>query len=250
MAQSLKRAMLAVLAWPLLCASGFAAGPGIKADAFEADPQAAVQATAVTSISPTMAPAPPANGLGLPTQVTLSGTFQSGASVQVGAASATILSASATQIKVSVAAQPAGTVDVTVTNLDGTKVVLAKAFTFTTGPIIYQLSPNMGPAATSTVVTVSGANLERDSTITIAQKPTSVQFYFSRGLLTMEVPANPADPQGAPVSGDVKITNPDGQSLTLPKAFTWTQNSGSSGGRAVSSAGRCQALSPGQALGC
>jgi len=185
-----------------------------------------------------MAPAPPANGLGLPTQVTVSGTnFQPGASVQIGAGPTTILAASATQIRLSVAAQPAGSVDVTVTNPDGSKAVLAKAFTFTTGPIIYQLSPNMGPAASSTVVTVSGGNLQRDSTITVAQKPASIQFYFSGGLLTIEVPANPADPQGTPVSGDVKITNPDGQSLTLPKAFTWIQSSGSSSDRSVSLAG-------------
>ena len=178
----------------------------------------------VISISPPIAPAAPAGSLVAPREVIITGeNFQPGAAVKVGDRFSGVVSVSPTQIQATVLGEPAGIVDVIVSNPDGSTATLPKGFTFTTGPIVYGISPQTGTAAGATAVTISGGNLQPDSKILVGGQPAAIQQYFSSLLLTAQVPANAAAASANdPVSADVTITNPDGQSFTLPKAFTWT----------------------------
>ena len=113
-------------------------------------------APTVTSISPTSGP--PAGG----TTVTITGTgFTYIQSVKFGSVAASGWSASgSTTIQTTSPAHIAGTVDVTVTTLDGTSATSA-ADNFTYGtpppvPTVTSISPTGGAAAGGTVVTVTG----------------------------------------------------------------------------------------------
>lgn len=213
------------IVWLVLAALLCALRPGANDAApvpQDANPPPASASIRVISIAPAIAPAAPAGGISTPMAVTLTGeNFQPGATLKVGDRFSGVVSVSPTQIQATVSGQPAGIVDVTVSNPDGTSATLPKAFTFTTGPILYAISPPSGTAAGATVVTISGGNFERDSKIVVGGQPASIEDYFSPLSLTATVPANAAAAND-PVSADVTITNSDGQSFTLPKAFTWT----------------------------
>jgi large repetitive protein len=114
--------------------------------------------------------------------------------------------------------------DVTVANPDGTAATLPKAFTYTTGPVIYGISPQTGSATEPTVVTITGGNFSSDSAVTIGGLAAPVQFFFSSASLEAQVPANSGVPQGGKTSQAVTVTNSDGQSFTLPNAFTWSDS--------------------------
>jgi alpha-tubulin suppressor-like RCC1 family protein len=87
------------------------------------------------------------------TSVTITGSQFSGVkSVKFGGASASFTVTSATAVTAIVPAAPAGTINVTVTNTDGTSN--GQKFKYT--PIVSSVSPNSGPAAGGTSVTVTG----------------------------------------------------------------------------------------------
>jgi hypothetical protein len=187
-----------------------------------ANPPSTSASIRVISIAPAIAPAAPAGGISTPMAVTFTGeNFQPGATVKVGDRFSGVVSVSSTQIQATVSGESAGIVDVTISNPDGSSATLPKGFTFTTGPIIYDVSPPSGTAADATVVTISGGNLQRDSKIVVGGRPATIEDYFSPLSLTAAVPANAAAAND-PVSADVTITNADGHSFTLPKAFTWS----------------------------
>ncbi|MTE12099.1 IPT/TIG domain-containing protein [Nocardia aurantiaca] len=105
-------------------------------------------APALTSINPTSGPA--AGG----TQVTLTGTgFTATSTVKFGAATATIVSVTPTQIVVKA---PPGTsgVQVTVTDTGGTSNGIL--YTYSPVPTLTGVNPPSGPAAGGTVVTLTG----------------------------------------------------------------------------------------------
>jgi hypothetical protein len=188
-----------------------------------ANPSLPSQRPTVTTVNPATAAATMLGGIAFPTPATVTGSnFRPGATVKIGAEFALTVSVSPTKIEVSVPGQAAGTVDVTVTNTDGTSVTLPKGFTYSSGPIVYGLLPATGNAAMPTVVTVSGGNLQGDSAITVGGKPAPIQFFFSSGSLQAEVPPNTNVPADGKTSGAVVVTNADGQSFTLPNGFTWT----------------------------
>ena len=113
-------------------------------------------APTVTGLSPNTGPA--AGG----TQVTISGTNLSAGTVAFGATPATGVVCSASSCTASAPAG-SGTVDVRVTTTGGTSaVVSADQFTYQAppaAPTVTGLSPNTGPAAGGTQVTISGTNL-------------------------------------------------------------------------------------------
>ena len=127
----------------------------------------------VTGVSPSSGPA--AGG----TSVTVSGTNLTGATaVDFGTNPGTSISGvTATSLTVT---SPAGTgtVDVTVTTPNGTSAVNAPSDQFTYNapalPTVTGVSPNKGPAAGGTSVTVSGTNLTG---------ATAVDFGHQRGHL-------------------------------------------------------------------
>jgi len=115
-----------------------------------------VAAPTVTSISPTSGPT--AGG----TSVTLTGTHFTGATdVKFGATNATGFTVnSATSITATSPAGSASTVDITVTTVGGTSATSsADQFTYVAPPTVTAVTPNGGPLAGGTSVTLTGTNL-------------------------------------------------------------------------------------------
>jgi len=178
------------------------------------------QPVKIADVSPKISAAIPAGGISFPTEVTVTGQgFKPGAQVTIGSLPASIVSVAPTEIHITAPGQPAGTMDVTVTNLDGSSATQPKFFTYTTGPIIYAISPQAGSPSATTAVHITGGNFHSDSVVTFGGLQAQIQYFFSATSLDVEVPANAAGGK-TPVS--VTVKNPDGQTFTLPSAFTWT----------------------------
>lgn len=167
----------------------------------------------------------PAGGIAFPVEVTVTGQgFRPGVTVTIGSQPAGVVSATTTEIHATIPGEAAGTVNVTVANSDGTSASLPTAFTYTTGPVVYSISPQTGSATQPTVVTITGGNLANDSTVTVGGLAAPIQYFFSATSLEAQVPPNPALDASGKASGAVTVTNSDGQSFTLPDAFTWTRS--------------------------
>ncbi|HEX8181966.1 MAG TPA: IPT/TIG domain-containing protein [Candidatus Saccharimonadales bacterium] len=175
-------------------------------------------APTVTSVSPTRGLV---NG---GTVVTITGTnFVSGATVMVGnAAATTVTFVSATSIRATTSAQPAGVVTVAVTNPDGQRASLASGYTYVnSAPTISGVSPTSGAIGGGTTVTVTGTNFTSGATVKFGAAVSSSVTFVSATTLTVLAPAGVAGPS------QVVVTNPDGQSTagTAP-VFTYLSNPG------------------------
>ncbi|MGC2230452.1 MAG: IPT/TIG domain-containing protein, partial [Candidatus Acidiferrum sp.] len=101
------------------------------------------------------------------TPVTITGTnFVSGATVFFGATAATnVVVVSGTQITATTPAGSAGAVTVTVTNPGAQSGSLASGFTYVVIPTVSSVSPNNGPVAGGTAVTITGTNFAAGATV-------------------------------------------------------------------------------------
>ena len=82
-------------------------------------------------------------------------------------------------------------------------------------PVIDSLGPNEGPADGGTEVVIEGDSFTPESNVDIGGTPCGDVTYVSAQQLTCRT--GPHDPGTV----DVVVTNPDGQSSTLPGAFTY-----------------------------
>lgn len=148
------------------------------------------------------------------TVVTITGTgFQNGATVSFGGtAAASVTFNNAAQLTVTTPARTAGLSNVTVTNPDTGTVTATNAYTFDPLPAISTLTPNNGPIAGGTAVTVTGANFQNGATATFDGSPIAVTFVDSTQL-TFTTPAHATGTVG------LVITNPDTGSVTRTQAF-------------------------------
>ncbi|HEX5761997.1 MAG TPA: IPT/TIG domain-containing protein [Solirubrobacterales bacterium] len=153
--------------------------------------------------------APSAGPLAGGTQVTITGTDLTGATaVKFGAANATSFTVeSPTQIK---ATSPAGTgtVEISVTTPAGSSSTGPCPFTYTAAPTVSSLSPNQGPTAGATEVTIVGTNLTGASAVKFgAANATS---------FTVESPTQvkATAPAGSAGAADVTVTTSGGTSAT------------------------------------
>jgi DNA-binding protein YbaB len=167
---------------------------------------------AVSSVSPASGPA--AGGTG----VTISGTnFVSGATVTFGGTAATgVVVSNSTTITATTPAHTTGPVTVVVTNPDTQVGSLASAYLFVAAPTVSSVSPNNGPAAGGTGVTVSGANFVIGATVTFGGTSATSVVVTNSTTITATTPAHAA---GAVT---VVVTNPDTQIGSLASAFTYT----------------------------
>src|SRR5690348_9874099 len=172
------------------------------------------------------------------TAVTITGTnFVSGATVTFGTAAATnVVITSSTQITATTPAGSAGAVTVTVTNPGPKSGSLASAFTYIIAPTVSGVSPNNGPAAGGTSVTITGTNFASGATVTFGTVAATSVVATNSTTITATTPANAA--------GAVAVTvTVNGQSGSLASGFTYvvpptvssvSPNSGSTtGGTAV-----------------
>jgi uncharacterized protein (TIGR03437 family) len=149
------------------------------------------------------------------TVVTISGeNIVAGATVKFGNAPATAVNVlSVTSIR---ATTPpgTGTVDVTVTNPSGETALLSNGFRYVATPTISSVDPVIGPPAGGTLVTVTGTNFQNGATVQFGSVAATSVVFVSVTTLRAAAPAG---------TGTValSVTNPDGQSVALPNAFTY-----------------------------
>jgi IPT/TIG domain/Bacterial Ig domain len=149
------------------------------------------------------------------TAVTITGTnFAAGATATFGGAAATnIAVVNSTTITATTPAGNAGTATVTVT-VGGQSGSLTNGFTYAVLPTVTSVSPNNGPVAGETAVTITGTNFAAGATVTFGAVAASNVVVVSGTQITATTPANAA---GA-VTVTVTVSE---QSGSLSKGFTY-----------------------------
>jgi hypothetical protein len=185
------------------------------------DTQAATLASAFTYQLPAPTISAVAPGIGVTTGgtgITITGTnFVAGAAVTVGGSSASgVTVVNETTITASTPAHAAGPVDVVVTNSDGQAATLTNGFTYQLpAPTIGSISPNVGPAAGGTGITISGNNFVAGATVALGGSAATGVTVVNGTTIT----ATTAARAGGVVN--VVVTNLDAQTATLVSGFTY-----------------------------
>ena len=145
--------------------------------------------------------------------------FQDGATVTIGGkAASNVIFVSATELTVEVPTGVAGSADVVVTNPDGKSDTLVGGFTYIEPPpILTHVDPNNADVTGGATVKIIGEHFQDGATVTIGGNAASNVIFVSATELTVEVPS------GVAGSGDVIVTNPDGESDTLANSFTYIE---------------------------
>ena len=159
----------------------------------------------VTAVSPNKGPT--AGG----TVVTITGTNLTGATaVNFGANAATSLTVnSATSITATSPTGSAGVVDVTVVTPGGTSATgAADQFTYVALPTVTAVSPNKGPTAGGTVVTITGTNFTGATAVNFGSNAATSVTVNSATSITATSPA------GSAGVVDVTVATPGGTSAT------------------------------------
>ena len=82
-------------------------------------------------------------------------------------------------------------------------------------PVVTTVSPNRGPASGGTNVTIAGSNFKAGATVAFGGAVASNVTVVSSSQITCTTPPH------YPATVDVKVTNPDSQSGTLLRGFTY-----------------------------
>jgi len=85
-------------------------------------------------------------------------------------------------------------------------------------PVVTSVTPASGPGTLATPITVHGSNFQSLATVHVGDVPCTDVNVVNTTTITASAPANATT--GAK---DVKVTNPDFQTGTLPAAFTYNQ---------------------------
>ncbi|MGA8182229.1 MAG: IPT/TIG domain-containing protein [Terriglobia bacterium] len=206
-------ATLLVAAAPLIYSS---CGTGIVSP-LDATSSQKSSTPAMTSVVPNSGP------LDGGTVVTINGsnftsdTQAAAPSVSFGGTPATNITViSSSQLKAQVPPHAAGSVGVQVTTSGGESASLANAFTYVTATFsLKSVSPISGPAAGGTTVTISGSDFQTGVSVTFGGLgATSVSRTNSSTLVAVT-------PVHSSASVTVTVTNPSGDSATLPSGFTY-----------------------------
>ncbi|HEX7312105.1 MAG TPA: IPT/TIG domain-containing protein [Gaiellaceae bacterium] len=181
-----------------------------------------------TGTAPSITSVSPATGSSLGgTTVTITGAgflananvafAGSGDQVPLPAGTSVVVASDGTQITAKTPAHAAGIVDVVVTNPGGGKATKTDAFTFSAAPAptITALTVAMGTSLGGTQLTISGTNFSAGTTVSFGGTAAASAAALNATTITARTPAHAAG------AVDVKVTLPDGQSDTLPSAFTF-----------------------------
>ena len=163
----------------------------------------------LTTVSPSVGPL--AGG----TAVTITGTnFAAPAQVTFnGVAATNVVVVSATTITCQTPAGSAGQVPVAIT-VNGVTRTLANAFTYQPAPVLAGLTPNSGPQAGGTSVTIFGANFVAGAIVTFGGNAAANVVIVSPNSLTCVTPPGAA--------GTVAVSvNVNGSAATLSNVFTY-----------------------------
>ena len=156
-------------------------------------------APTVTGVSPNAGP------VAGNTSVTITGTDLTGATaVTFGGTAATIGTVTATTITATTPAHAMSTVDITVTTPGGTSATSASdQFNYRPAPTVTSVSPNTGPIAGGTSVTITGTNLTGATAVTFGGTAATIGTVTAT-TITATTPAHAAGVV------DVVVTTPGG----------------------------------------
>jgi hypothetical protein len=163
----------------------------------------------VSSVSPNNGPV--AGG----TAVTITGTnFAAGAAVTFGGTAATnVVVVNGTQITATTPAHAAGAVTVSVT-VNGQAGNLASGYTYNAPPTVSSVSPNNGPVAGGTAVTITGTNFAAGAAVTFGSNAATNVVVVSATQITATTPAGSV--------GAVTVTvTVNGQAGSLASGYTY-----------------------------
>ncbi|HLX61050.1 MAG TPA: C25 family cysteine peptidase [Planctomycetota bacterium] len=165
--------------------------------------------------------------------VSLVGTnFLPGASVTFNGVAATGVQVNSTSVIqcVSPAGTVGSTVDVKVTNANGTTATLTGAFTYLANPApgVSSVSPNTGPSSGGTPITITGVSFRTGASVQIGGQngmtsvniPAANVTVVNATTITCTIPA--AAPAGSAGFTMVQVTNSDNTTGGLPGAFEYT----------------------------
>ncbi len=173
------------------------------------------------------------------TAVTITGTgFTSGTTVYFGEVEAVVQSSSGTTGIVATAPAGTGTVDVTVSNSNGTSATSSvDQFIYYAVPVVTGLSVNSGPAAGGTSVTISGSDFTDVTDVNFGDQPVASFTVVNDSTITAVSPsgAGPVDVQVTTPGGSSAINPNDVFTYNAPSIASLSPNAGSpSGGTSVS----------------
>jgi IPT/TIG domain-containing protein len=174
----------------------------------------------VTSVAPRI-------GVLAGSAVTIAGAgFRPGATVTLDGTAAVARVNSGAIIFANTPPHAAGTVDLVVTNPDGERATLAGGYTYSVSPptpppppsAVTAVSPNAGSTGGGDYLTITGNGFRGGRSVIVTLDGTVMAVAFANDTtirLGRETPAHVAGPV------DVVVTNPDGETLTLPGAYTY-----------------------------
>ena len=150
------------------------------------------------------------------TNVQITGTgFLAGATVTIGATPATgVIVVDAQTITATTALHAAGGAGVTVANTNGDQDTLVNGYTYYLPPVVLAIAPAAGPTDGGQQVVITGTDFVAGATVTIAGVAANVTAAGANAI-TATTGAH------AVGQGNVVVTNPDGQSHTLPNAYDY-----------------------------
>ena len=142
--------------------------------------------------------------------MTITGTnFAAGATVTFGGTAATnVVVVSGTQITATTPAGSAGAVTVTVTSM-GRAGSLTNGFTYVAPPTVSSVSPNSGPVAGGTAVTITGTNFATGATVTFGGTAATNVVVVSGTQITATTPAGSAGAVTVTVTVNGQSWEPD-----------------------------------------
>ncbi len=168
-------------------------------------------------VKPTVSSVSPNSGVAAGgTSVTITGTnFAAGATVTFGSTAATnVVVVNSTTITATTPAGTAGAVTVTVT-VNSQSGSLTNGFTYVGQPTVTSVSPNNGPAAGGTGVTITGTNFASGATVTFGSTAATNVVVVNSTTITATTPA------GSIGAVTVTVTNIGSQSGSLTNGFTY-----------------------------
>lgn len=183
-------------------------------------------ARATAATNPTITAVSPATGpIAGGTPVTITGTgFLPGATVYIGSAPASsVVVVSSTQITAVTPQGTQGSANVLVVNTDGGVGNATAVYFFTANTAALSISgttPATGPIAGDTLVTITGAGFEPGATVLMGGIPASRVTWLGSSQIWAHTPPNSAG------SVTVSVINPNGNSVSLAKAFTYDSTGG------------------------
>ncbi len=158
-------------------------------------------------------------------KVLLSGKgFVAGATVTIGAQMVATTFVDSTLLFVTVPANPAGMVDVTVTNPDGQRSTLMNGLTYANimlgnSPTVTSITPMAGPTTGGTIALVVGTNFTQGARVLFGANSATRVTVMSATRLSCQTPPGMAG------LTDLTVVNPDGQSAQLLQGFRYVDRS-------------------------